>query len=64
MYDYSALIVLSSEIALLDTPFPYEGVSVCAVTHIEGPLAYELQGQLIPNLIGQKFGTEITKTPS
>ena len=59
MYDYSALIVLPSktpvffEIALSDTPFPYEGVSVCAVTHMQGPLACELQEKLIPNLIGQ-----------
>ena len=67
MYDYSALIVLPTkhryffEIALSDTPFPYEGVSVCAVTHIQGPLAYELQEKLIPNLIGQKLGTEVKK---
>ena len=60
MYDYSALIVLPSktpvfffEIALSDTPFPYEGVSVCAVTHMQGPLACQLQEKLIPNLIEQ-----------
>ncbi len=41
------------EIALSDTPFTYEGVSVCAVSHMQGPLAYELQEKLIPNLIGQ-----------
>ena len=41
------------EIALSDTSFPYEGVFVCAVTHMQGPLACDLQDKLIPNLIGQ-----------
>jgi hypothetical protein len=64
MYDYSTLIVLSSKIPvfvfdliLLDQQFPYAGVSVDPVTHIEGLRAYDLLEKPFPTLIRKKLGT-------
>ena len=60
MYDYIPIIKNTGiffDLLLLDQQFPYAGVSVDPVTHIEGLRAYVLLEKPFPTLIGKKLGT-------
>ena len=60
MYDYITIIQNTGifiDLLLLDQQFPYAGVSVDPVTHIEGLRAYVLLEKPFPTLIRKKLGT-------
>ena len=60
MYDYITIIKKTGiffDLILLDPQFPYAGVSVDPVTHMQGLRAYVLLEKIFPTLIRKKLGT-------